>query len=201
MKTVKRHTGNNWLLAIRTRLGLSQERMAEHIKISPTSFRMAEQGRRTLPTTALLQLIQLDMKLPAEPLKQEHTDLHPAEQNSLSECRRRYYFLFARESACRRKCCTMETRLKAMKILYQKTREWLHVIERSLEENRHDARAMQCWTKQQQQVIKTLSRCSLPEQVFMQSRITLLNAEAELYNNMQEQLKKELPDFFLGEER
>jgi transcriptional regulator with XRE-family HTH domain len=200
MKINKRYTGNEWMRNIRKRLGLSQEQMAGQLKLGPTSYKMTEQGRRTLPTNALLELIQLEVKIKAALPPDMQVEPHPEEQDSLRECRRRFYHLFTQESACRIKLSRLDTQWKMMRGLYQKTREWLNVTEQYIEESGDDAAGAERWKKQRQGALKTLSRCSLSAQVLLQSRITLLNAEAELYKNVQEQLKKELPDFFLRDE-
>lgn len=196
MKTVRLKKTDNWLLSLRQRLGLSQERMARQLKMSETAFRMAEQGRRSLPTMALIQLVQLEVKL-GETGALPPEGPHPAEQESLSKCRQSYASLFAKEAQCRLRSRKLFTKLDMMQKLYGKTREWLQVIENAMEENAEDPSMVEWWRRQQQSAIRTLNRCSLPAQVLLQSRISLLNAETELYKNMQEQLKQDLPEFFL----
>ncbi len=199
MKIVKNKSLNSGLVAIRKRLGLSQEQLGAHLKLSRSTIKLAEQGQRSLPTAALLQVAQLEIKLATEPQAEKHELPHPAEKSSLEDCKRRYALLFAREAKCRLQRRKLEAKQRVLSVLYQKTREWLKVIEDSMKENRHDPTVVQWWKRQQQSAVKTLNSCSLPVQILLRSKMTLLEAEAGLYREMQERLKQELPSYFIKE--
>ncbi len=51
------------LVTVRIRLGLSQNQMAEKLGVSKATISMAECGQRTLPTAALLRLVELELKM------------------------------------------------------------------------------------------------------------------------------------------
>ncbi|MFN8247674.1 MAG: helix-turn-helix transcriptional regulator [Ferruginibacter sp.] len=60
MKTIKLKKKKSGIEELRSKLGLSQEKFAEKLGISRSLVNMAENGRRTLPTHALLKFIQLE---------------------------------------------------------------------------------------------------------------------------------------------
>lgn len=59
MKTIKLKKQKSSIEELRSRLGLSQEKFAEKLGISRSLVNMAENGKRILPTHALLKFIQL----------------------------------------------------------------------------------------------------------------------------------------------
>jgi transcriptional regulator with XRE-family HTH domain len=198
MKLVKRQNGENGLLAIRKRLGLSQEQLASLLHVHRSTIKFAEQGKRSLPTAALLKVAHMEILLAGAPQQTGFEDIHPAEKTAIRLCRRSYDRLFTREARCMLNSQKLAKKLAMMITLYQKTREWLKLTESGVKANRKELPVARYWKKQQVLAINTLNRCGLPLQILLKSRIAILDAEAELYKHMKLQLKKELPGFFIG---
>lgn len=194
MRAYKINKEQSSLAAIRKRLGLTQQQLADKLNISRSAVMMAENGHRSLPTEALLEVARLEINLsgPGE----VHAMPHPAESESLEKCRREFDRLVEEESNCRLKSRKLIAKLGVMKLQYQRSRTWLHLVEMSLEEHG----AGEWLQRQQQQVIARLNTCSLPEQALITARISLLDAQAEMHRAMQTSLKKQLPGYFLKRE-
>lgn len=195
MKAIKFCSANNWLLAIRNSSGLNQEQMAGRLGIKRTAYAMAELGKRSLPTAALLTVIELEKGLVTQSEPNLYDQLHPAEQSCLQPCRLSYASLFSRSAVCTQKS-KLQSRLHAMKQQYIKTRKLLAGIENAISACTDEA-ALHKWRHHQELVIKTLQRCSLPEQILLQCRIGILEAEAEFYKTTEEKMKATLPGYFL----
>jgi transcriptional regulator with XRE-family HTH domain len=196
MKIARRQTYSSGLAGIRKRLGLSQQQLADQLNVNRSTIKFAEQGKRSLPTSALLQVAQLEIMLSKEPEKPIYERLHPAETMIISKCRRSYELMFSKESTSRLNSIKLRSKLQVMSGLYNKNREWLNIVEKYLKENRKNGVTNEWWKKQQQSAVRTLNKCGLPLQAILKSKIALLDAESELYRNMKEQLKSDLPDFF-----
>lgn len=195
MKIVKRQNTKNGLAAIRQRLGLSQQQLADHLGINCSTVKLAEQGKRSLQTAALLKVADLEIMLASQPQKEQHEKIHAAEYALVAQCKRSYDGLFARESCCHINSLKLKARLRVMINLYNKTREWLHVIETAIHNMGEARNVEQGWEKQKKAAIKTLNRCGLPMQVLLKAKIAVLEAEANLYKIMKQQLMNELPEF------
>lgn len=193
MKIVKRLSG---LAAIRRRLGLNQEQLANQLHVHRSTIKLVEQGKRSLPTAALMLVANMEILLDSETQHTKYETIHPAEHNAVTTFRMSYDMLFARGSKCRLNSYELAKKLEMMTGLYQKTRAWLTVIELSVKENHPDQITAESWKKQQQHAFKTLNKCALPMQVLLKCRIAILDAEAELYNNIKQQLNIELHEFF-----
>lgn len=188
----------NALALLRKKLGLSQEQMAIKLNVHRSTVKFVEQGKRTLPTTALITLANLEIIMAAEVPRQQYVDPHPLETGSLDIFRRKYEALFARETVCRLHINRLHDKLESISSLYQKSRERLQIIEAAILENEQDEHLVKMWQRQHNLVTNSLTICGLPMQVILRTRITLLQAEADMYSNLNEQLRKELPDFFFA---
>ena len=201
MKIVKQQNGLSGLTAIRSRLGITQEQLASQLHVHPSTIKLVEQGKRKLPTAALLLAANMDILLNSQTQYMKYETVHPAEHCAVTAFGGNYEMLFTRGSKCRLISYELSKKLEITKGLYQKTREWLKVIELYIQENTGDQAAATSWKKQQEDAFKTLNKCAIPVQVLLTCRIAILDAEAELYTNMKQQLNKELPDFNVDNKR
>ena len=195
MKAYKKSLAESPVASLRKRLGLSQEQMADQLKLSCSMIKMVESGKRAMSTPVLLQVAQLEIKLAAQPHLQSR-DIHPAENNATDKYKRSCEMLFSHEAASRLKARKLQAKLQTITALYQKTREWLQLIESHKEENGHNPMTLAWWKKQEESAIQTLQNCGMPTQVLMRHKIALLESEAALYKNKHTEIKADLPQFF-----
>jgi transcriptional regulator with XRE-family HTH domain len=199
MKMQKQHGNKSNLAALRKRIGLNQEQLAELLNLHRSTINMAELGERTLPTAALLMLANLEIML-SKTVDHTYMDMHPAEQPGMEIFGRHHDQLFERESICTFNRRKMEKKLTMKIALYQSTRDRLHFIETAMQQNSNDGQTVQFWKGLQETAIQVLNTCGLALQALLRCRIAILDAEAELYKNMKLHQKKNLPGFFFQQD-
>ena len=198
MKTIKRKPNLNGLATLRKKLGFSQELLAIYLSVHPSTIKLAELGKRKLPTPALIKVANMEITLAAKTKANEYQHIHPAEQPLLEVFKKKYDLLFERETNCRLLSHNLQKKLNQQMIRYQMIREKLQIIETAVQENEGDQLATQTWQTQQQFAIAIQNKCGLASQHLLKTRILILNAGAALYSNMKAHLMKDLPPFFTG---
>jgi transcriptional regulator with XRE-family HTH domain len=198
MKAFKHAMQQNAISRFRRKWGLSQQEVADQVRISRSMVSMTEQGRRLMPTNVLMQLAQLETKLVSATgaVETAHTQ-YTEGCIAVTRCRRHCEQLAARESVCRSKAMQLKEKLKTMTGLYQKTLEWAAVIALHIKDAGDNGILLAIWKKHELTAGRTLDRCNLPAQLLLRHTIEALDAEAEMLGNKQLQIKQELAAFII----
>jgi transcriptional regulator with XRE-family HTH domain len=198
MKAFKHTMQHNAISRFRRKWSLSQQEIADQVRMSRSMVSMMEQGRRLMPTNVLIQLAQLETKLASAdgPVETPYTQ-YTEGCSAVTRCRRHCEQLAARESVCRSKAMQLKEKLKTMTGLYQKTVEWMAVIALHIKGAGDNGILLALWKKHELTAIRTLDRCNLPTQLLLRHTIEALDAEAEMLSNKQLQIKQELAAFII----
>lgn len=177
------------MLFLRNQLGLTQVELAELLNVGRTTFRMYEQRGRTLPGQALLKLSLMQIKIDGGLLaRAEHLQPHALEEPLNEECQKAADAMWKREDKCRKAIKKLSANLTGMKLLYQQTRRWLHLVETSLQEKSFTIPLEEMWWQVQQvNALEKLDKCSLHRQLLLQNKLDLLSAEAEINRSLRKE--------------
>lgn len=196
MKTTKIKRNPVGLVELRKSFALSQKLMAMYLKISISTLKLVETGRRLLPTHALLTVAGLEMQLASKNENIEFNTIHPLEQAYYAALKEQYHPLQARENKCRTDKKLLQNKLNVMKCNYQKIRAGLQIIDRMIGENNIMDAELQEWQKEKNKVAGLLTKCGLPLQLMIIARLEILENEIRLYDKLKLQLSTALPGFF-----
>jgi transcriptional regulator with XRE-family HTH domain len=188
MKLFKQHLQQNCLAAFRRKMGLSQQQLAEHMQLGRSTIGMIEQGRRTIPTSTLLQLAGLEIKLAGITAGDQLKPIDPGPDAVVASCKQHCRRLAVRELNCQEKVDKLNEKLKTMTSLYQKTSEWMKLVQLHIKEAGDDKNVLNTWKKHESTAMRTLNKCSLPSQLLLRHTIDALQQEAELHKNKQQEL-------------
>jgi len=198
MKAFKQIMKLNAISRIRSKWGLSQQEIADQVRMSRSMVSMIEQGRRLVPTDVLIQLAQLETNLSsANGSAQTPVTQYTEASTAVTRCRRHCEQLAARESVCRSKAAQLNEKLKTMAGLYQKTMDWMAVIALHTRDAGDNRMLLAIWKKHELTASRTLDRCNLPAQLLLRHTIETLEAETEMLNTKQLQIKQELAAFII----
>ncbi len=186
------------ILAIRTRLGFSQEELAEVLQVSRSTLVMNERGERSLPGPALLKLSILEINLSGSaPPGFAKFARHPGESWPSGEFEAESKRILDREARCRAQSARLSEVLEAITASYKRTRGWLEMIDVSLESGRFSLEGEEDWWKVQRTIaLAKLFKCDTRLQAGIRNRIATLQAEAAMCTAMQQQLLQEYETFF-----
>jgi len=197
MKDFKQHIHRNCLVAFRRKWGLNQQQVAEHMQLSRSMVGMIEQGRRAIPTNMLLQLAGLEIKMASINTAEEIRTVYPGADTIASKCKHHCEKLAIREMYCQEKSARLKAKLEIMATLYQKTSEWMNLVQLHIKEAGDNKNVLGIWKKHELAAMRTLNDCSLPSQLLLKHTITFLSGEAELLKKKQLQIKEELATIIL----
>jgi transcriptional regulator with XRE-family HTH domain len=182
MKLSKLRTSG--LAATRTRLGLSQQQLAEQLGVSKATISMAETGRRKLPTAALIRLAQLEIKMATAKTEERSGAVIIAsdEMPSPMQC----HALEIREMQVRKLSGTLEN----MQLQFNRLHTQLQLIDAMLvkETNPHQNFFALCMQINRERLGRQLSKYGATQQTLLLNKIALLNAEAHLNKSVRQQL-------------
>ena len=186
MRTSKFKTG--CFRETRTRLGLSQEQLAEQLGISRSALSMAEYGRRNLPVAALLKLAQLEIKMAAAMVTA--TAITAKETNITIPPQTSFESIQIRELQCELQIQKLSNLLQTMTIQYKKYDTQLRLLDAILEKESDEPTNVFSLSLQLQrdQVRRQLSRCGPTEQSLLRNRIALLGAETHLNKSVRQRM-------------
>ncbi len=190
MRYTRNKNQNEGLGAIRRKLALTQQELAEILLIKRSSLVMNEHGKRPLPGTALLKLALLEIKL-AKTLEHQRniSGPHPAEKlddRSLSAAANKS---MQKENKCWARADKLMAKLSALTNTYNRTRHWLHIIDQSLEQGKFTLENEEQWWKTQKAIaLAKLASCDTPVQKLLKNNIDLLIGEAQLNKTARLQL-------------
>lgn len=187
---------NNYIEKIRTKIGLSQERFAQMLKVSRSFLAMAETGKRSLPVSSVLILGKM------------YRDFHALETGAMADYRSLETRLFVNEEyrkvlplmqtnekSCRQRAKQLKQDLAAMKQQATDCHNWIIVITRLIDEIKDDpASKRDCeWLLLiKQQCYDRLLTCWEPEQAKVLINIEALTGEARALRKYRMKVKKEL---------
>jgi len=197
MKAFKQHIHQNSLVSFRRRWGLTQQQVAEHMQLSRSTVGMIEQGRRAVPINTLLQLAHLEIKMASRKDEEEIKTIYADPEAIVSRCKRHCDQLAMRELYCQGKVDKLKEKLKTMTSLYQKTSEWMKVVQLHIKEEGDDKELLNTWRKHELTARRTLGSCGLPAQMLLKHTIDFHTEEVELHKNKQLQIKLELAGILL----
>jgi transcriptional regulator with XRE-family HTH domain len=192
MKDFKQHIHRNCLVAFRRKWGLSQLQVAEHMQLGRSTVGMIEQGRRPIPTNMLLQLAGLEIKMAGINAAEDVKPVYPGADAIVYRCKRHCEKLALREMYCQEKAGQLKGKLEIMGALYQKTTDWMNLIQLHIKEAGDNPVVFGIWKKNEISAMRTLNNCSLSSQLLLKHTITFLEEEAELLKKKQLQIKEEL---------
>lgn len=177
-----RRKQNEGISALRQKLGLTQGELADILMITRSALGMNELGQRTLPGKALMKIAMLEINLAKSiDFQRRGATTHPSELRIHKELNEVADQSLARETACWKKADTLKTQLATITNAYTRTRHWLDLIERSLEQEKFTLQDEgEWWTRQKYMALSKLSECDRPVQRLLQHKINLLIGEARL---------------------
>lgn len=173
---------NDHYALLRQKLGLSQTQLAEQLGISKAAISMVESGRRSLPTTALLKLVELEKKmnaaLEAGPVTgtETNTDL-PAEATA--------EFSQLHQQQCDEQLHKLTPKLEAMETRYKKLQAQLQLMDKMLEKEPAGPgnSLLMSLEINRNRILSKMSGCNPKEQALLRNKIALLKAEANMNRN------------------
>jgi transcriptional regulator with XRE-family HTH domain len=150
-------------------LGLSQQQMAIYLNVTRTLLSMAEQGRRSLPTAAVLKLSQLEISL------QSNVQYRAA--SFQKQAARDAAHIKAHTKKCLRRAELEKAKLQKLTAAYQQCVQALMAMGYLLQ-NQPTKKDGLLLAVLEAKALKKMSRCGYAVQVVLQLRIAALEHEA-----------------------
>lgn len=169
------------LASVRTRLGLTQDQMAEQLGFSKSMVKMIETNKRFLSSDSLVKLAALEIRMAAMPATGKAalpTCLKELYDNDMKEYAGKTSM---HEVDCNYKALHLERKLKKMQAEHDGLVSSLHNIESvtKIRPGSEDQLNSSLWLHRAR-LLDRLSRCSPQEQAILKNRIALLYAEVSL---------------------
>jgi transcriptional regulator with XRE-family HTH domain len=179
-----RHLKKQGYAALREKLGLSQTQLAEQLGISKATVSMAESGRRSLPTAALLKIAALEIKLAAA---METGPVHETEKSNIdlpAEAPPEFSQLCQQQ--CEQQLYKLTTKLETMEAVHKKLRAQLQLLESMLEKEPAEPGNILVMSLQlhRDRLLSKISRCDPKEQALLRNKVAKLKVEANMNRSM-----------------
>ena len=178
----------NGITAIRKKLGLNQQQVAEWLGISRSLVALYEREERKLPHSAVVQLAALEIALYG--IQQTRLTAGHKQQSNPHSFQRHEYAkrsLNRQAKACGFKAAKMRMKLITLKTAHEQMAEWLEAIESLILQLPKDPgnNMKLLWLQAQQQMaLKKLQECDPAAQLIMEAKIAVMDAAKEVHERM-----------------
>ncbi|CAN5886136.1 hypothetical protein BH11BAC4_BH11BAC4_06670 [soil metagenome] len=173
------------LAGLRTRLGYTQQQLADQLNISRSLVAMVENKKRSMPADMLIKMASLEIQLAGNKMQQQTVLPHPAElEFSMPDIHSPS--LYERALKGRLQSRKLSAKLERMTGQYQETRKYLELLTLLLENKEANEDSISWWKASERSCIKKLEKCSLREQALLRNKIALVNAERQLSKSIQQ---------------